>query len=82
PNYPNPFNPTTNISYKIRRASKVTLNVYDTTGKKVRTLLANQLQEAGRHDIQFDASSLPSGIYLYRLSADRSFVVGKMLLVR
>ncbi len=65
-NYPNPFNPITTISYKLLFKSYIELNVFDVSGKQVASL-ENRLQNAGSHEIVFDASYLASGTYLYRL---------------
>ena len=65
-NYPNPFNPSTTISFDLEKSGKVSLDVYDILGRKVRTLLSDDLQ-AGRHRVIFDASELASGQYIYRL---------------
>ena len=65
---PNPFNPTTAISYELRAASFVTLKIYNIYGKLVTTLV-NGLREAGMHQVTFDGSGLPSGLYFYRLTA-------------
>lgn len=67
-NYPNPFNPSTNITYSISSASDVTVEVFTVLGQKVATLI-NTKQSAGVYTINFDASSLTSGIYLYRIKA-------------
>ncbi|TAK59377.1 MAG: T9SS type A sorting domain-containing protein [Bacteroidetes bacterium] len=88
-NYPNPFNPTTVFSFQIPVSSYVTLKVYDVLGREVATLV-DGMQDAGRQTVEFDASSLPSGVYFYRLQAGNpSFSSGKtftdikkMLLVR
>ncbi|MBI1803007.1 MAG: T9SS type A sorting domain-containing protein [Ignavibacteriae bacterium] len=68
-NYPNPFNPTTTISFDLPEASIVTLEVYNTLGQKVVTLLNQEEMEDGVQEVEFDASSLSSGIYFYRLTA-------------
>ncbi len=78
-NYPNPFNRTTTISYVLRAPQPVTLVVYDALGRKVATLVA-AWQSSGLHQVSFDASGLPEGVYLYRLSAggfyqDRAMIV-------
>jgi hypothetical protein len=67
-NYPNPFNPTTVISFQLPVSSDVRLVVYDLLGREVAVLL-NEKRQAGIHTSTFDASSLGSGMYLYRLFA-------------
>ena len=67
-NYPNPFNPTTTISYQLPVSSDVTLKVYDLLGREVATLV-DEFKPAGRYEINFEASLLPSGIYFYMLQA-------------
>jgi hypothetical protein len=78
-NYPNPFNPTTKIDYQLPIESKVILKVYDILGREVATLV-NENQEAGYKEINFDASLLSSGIYLYKLIAG-DFVSSKKMIV-
>ena len=80
-NYPNPFNPATTITYTIPNESQVSLVVYDIMGKEV-TSLVNGKQSAGKHTVQFDASSLASGTYFYKLSADHFNSVKKMILLK
>ncbi|MDX9924355.1 MAG: T9SS type A sorting domain-containing protein [Ignavibacteriaceae bacterium] len=80
-NYPNPFNPTTNIKFSIPKASNVKVIVYDAIGREVRQLVNNELN-AGTHTIQFNASNLASGIYLYRIEAGDFTKVNKMLLIK
>ncbi|MBA4311523.1 MAG: hypothetical protein C0417_02725 [Chlorobiaceae bacterium] len=67
-NYPNPFNPSTTIKYALPQASHVSLSVFNTLGQRV-ALLVDATQEAGYHVMYFNASSLPSGVYFYRLQA-------------
>jgi len=67
-NYPNPFNATTNISYNLAEAGNVSLNVYDITGRLVVTLVDGQM-DAGSHVVAWDASSVSSGVYFYKLTA-------------
>lgn len=67
-NYPNPFNPTTQIHYQLPATSQVKLNVYDLTGRELMTLV-NEVKQPGLHSVNFDAGSLASGIYLYRIQA-------------
>jgi len=66
-NYPNPFNPSTVISYQLPMSSEVKLVVFDVLGRELQTLV-NTRQAAGRYDVPFNASSLSSGVYFYRLS--------------
>ncbi|MDT3695536.1 MAG: T9SS type A sorting domain-containing protein [Ignavibacterium sp.] len=80
-NYPNPFNPITNISYSIKDAGLVNIKVFDLLGQQVAELV-NEEKEAGYYSITFDASKLPSGIYLYTINS-RSFIqTRKMLLIK
>ena len=67
-NFPNPFNPSTNITFSLAETARVELNVYDITGAKVRVLVSGGLS-AGTHQARFDASSLASGVYFYELVA-------------
>ncbi len=78
---PNPFNPSTAISYELRAASYVSLRVYDTAGRLVETLV-NGWREAGEHEVTFDGSTLPSGVYLYRLEAGEYSAAGKLILLK
>jgi len=80
-NYPNPFNPTTNISYYIPEAAKVTLDIYDVLGRHVQSLV-NDLQPAGKYTVTFNARNLSSGIYFYRISAGSFSEVKRMLLMK
>ena len=68
-NFPNPFNPSTSISYQLSSESRVRLLVFDLLGNEVSTL-ASGIQSVGIHTVQFDASGLASGVYLYRLEAE------------
>ena len=65
-NYPNPFNPSTKIEYRIQKTEFVSLKIYDVLGREVATLV-NEEQKAGSYDVNFNASDLPSGLYIYRL---------------
>jgi len=71
PNYPNPFNPTTAISYQLSAVSGVTLRVFDTLGREVARPVSD-VQRAGFYTIHWDASSFPSGVYLCRMEARRA----------
>jgi hypothetical protein len=80
-NAPNPFNPTTAISYALHTASSVTLRVYDSSGRLVSTLVEGW-QEAGTHEASFNGSNLASGMYLYTLTAGIQTTTGKMMLLK
>jgi hypothetical protein len=80
-NYPNPFNPSTLISFELPQASQVALTVFDIRGRELVSLLNGPLN-AGRHEVQFNGSSYPSGSYFYRLEVDGQQDVKKMLLVK
>lgn len=80
-NYPNPFNPTTVISYQLPVSSEVRLKVYDMLGRQVAELVNGQVA-AGRHTINFDASNLSSGVYLYRLQAGRQIMTRKLTILK
>ena len=80
-NYPNPFNPSTRITYSLNNEVQVNLSVYDMLGRKVAELV-NERQGAGAYELEFDASSLASGIYLYKLSAGDFVSVKKMTLLK
>lgn len=80
-NYPNPFNPSTRIEYDIPRSGVVSLRVYNILGQEVATLV-NSTLIAGHYSVQFNASRLSSGMYLYRLQSASGVMVKKMLLVK
>lgn len=80
-NHPNPFNPTTSISYTLPVESKITLAVYSMNGEKVAALV-NDTQPAGSYSVPFDASNLASGTYMYRITANDFVQIRKMLLVK
>ncbi|NUM72082.1 MAG: T9SS type A sorting domain-containing protein [Ignavibacteriaceae bacterium] len=80
-NYPNPFNPSTTISFTIDKADFVNLSVYNIAGEKVATLV-NQELSVGKYNYQFDASKLPSGIYLYTLNSGGERITRKMMLMK
>lgn len=81
PNYPNPFNPATQIAYDISKTSNVTLTVFDLLGREVATLV-DGVQAAGTHSVTFDGTHLPSGIYFYRLQAGDFVAARKMVLLK
>jgi hypothetical protein len=80
-NYPNPFNPSTRIKYQVSSISKVVLKVYDVLGNEIATLV-NELKPAGIYEVEFNASSLSSGVYFYQLKAENFSFVRKMILIR
>ncbi|MEQ8524880.1 pectinesterase family protein [Gracilimonas sp.] len=80
-NYPNPFNPSTNIAYSLPKLAHVKITVYNMLGKQV-GILVNQPKKAGDHIIKFNASSLASGVYLYRLEAGGASETNKMILIK
>lgn len=80
--YPNPFNPSTVISFKLNSAAMVTLEVYDVAGRKVATLLDNQGMGEGVHDVPFRPQGLSSGLYLCRLDAGGDVQTRKMMLTK
>ncbi|MFZ6033884.1 MULTISPECIES: T9SS type A sorting domain-containing protein [Melioribacter] len=79
--YPNPFNPTTVISYSIPNDSKVTLKVFDILGREVTTLV-NEVKPAGTYQVNFNGNNLSSGIYIYSLITDKQIITKKMLLIK
>ena len=80
-NYPNPFNPATSIHFQIPQAGKVVLKVFDILGKEIATL-KNQEMEAGGHVAEWNAQSVSSGMYFYRLEYGGKVVVKKMLFMK
>lgn len=80
-NYPNPFNPTTKISYSIKERGLVTIKLFDVLGNEVITLV-NELKEAGRYEVELNASNLSSGVYLYTLKAGNYHQTKKMVVVK
>jgi hypothetical protein len=80
-NYPNPFNPTTNIKYSIMKESQVSLKVFDVLGREVENLV-NTKQVAGSYQVNFNASKLASGVYIYRIIAGDFVQSMKMMLIK
>jgi len=80
-NYPNPFNPSTKIAFTLSYSSQIVLNVYNIVGEKVATLV-NEHMNAGAYTINFNASNLSSGVYLYKLKSRASRIVKKMSLLK
>jgi hypothetical protein len=80
-NYPNPFNPSTTIRYQIPNDGLVTLKVYDILGSEVATLV-NEQKSTGRYEVNFNAASLASGVYIYKLASGSYIQSKKMLLIK
>lgn len=80
-NYPNPFNPSTIINYAVPQKSLVTIMVYDVMGRMVASLV-NEEKTAGNYNIQFNASNLASGVYLYRMQAGEFIQTKKLILMK
>jgi hypothetical protein len=80
-NYPNPFNPSTTIEYALPQTAVVSLKVFNVLGQEVKTL-TNNVESAGVHSIQFDATNMTSGVYFYRLQAGSFSQVKRMLLLK
>jgi serine protease len=80
-NYPNPFNPTTNFEFRIAKFGLVTLKVFDVLGREITTLV-NEMRQAGVYTVRWDASTLPSGVYFYRLRAGDFVETKKMVFAK
>lgn len=80
-NYPNPFNPSTNIAFSLAEAGNATIKVYNLIGQEVATI-ANERFSAGSHTVQFDASALASGVYIYRLTSGTNTITKRMTLIK
>lgn len=80
-NYPNPFNPTTQIEYNIIEPTDVTLIVYNSLGEEIEVLV-NKFQTSGNYRINFNAKNIPSGIYYYKLTTNENSIVKRMLLLK
>lgn len=80
-NYPNPFNPTTNIAFQLEEASHVELAVFDLLGRRVMTVV-DGAYNAGAHEVRLDATHLPSGMYLYRIKTPNGVQTRRMSLLR
>jgi hypothetical protein len=81
-NFPNPFNPSTEIKFGITDAANVSLRIYDALGREVAVLINNEFKSAGSYNIKFDASKLASGNYVYRMTAGANTVSRKMQLLK
>ena len=80
-NYPNPFNPSTSIAFSVPTNGRVSLRLYDLLGTQVATVL-DEVREAGEYSINFNASALPSGTYMYKLQADGKTLTRLMTLMK
>jgi photosystem II stability/assembly factor-like uncharacterized protein len=80
-NYPNPFNPTTTIEFELPKSSEVSLKIFNLLGEEIATLLSASLL-SGTHSVEWDASAIPSGVYLYRLQTGNQVETRKMVLMR
>jgi hypothetical protein len=81
-NYPNPFNPTTAIRFSLPRNERVRLEIFDLLGKRVATLVDNEVLAPGEHVRQWDARHAASGVYFYALQTENFREMKKMALVR
>jgi hypothetical protein len=80
-NYPNPFNPGTTITYSLPQKNNVSLKVYDVLGREIANLV-DAMQEAGSHSVNFNASKLASGLYIYTLRSGNNIISKKMMLMK
>ena len=80
-NYPNPFNPRTVINYELQITNKVELSIYNLLGRRVATLV-DEKQNAGYHQVEWDASGFAAGVYFYQLRAGSFQDVRKMILLK
>jgi hypothetical protein len=80
-NYPNPFNPETRIPFTVPGDGRVTLAVFDMLGRKTATIV-DKIMQAGRHEVRFDASTLSSGIYMYKLQSGGFSSIKKFVLIK
>jgi photosystem II stability/assembly factor-like uncharacterized protein len=80
-NYPNPFNPVTLIKYSVSKKANVKLIIYDYLGREI-AVLVNEIKQPGYYETEFNAASLPSGVYFYKISADDFNNTKKMILVK
>jgi hypothetical protein len=80
-NYPNPFNPTTNIKFALPQSGLVTIKVYDLLGKEIATLV-NEVKNAGSYVVDFNTSTLASGVYFYKMEVNGFREVKRMTLIK
>ncbi|MCX6157804.1 MAG: T9SS type A sorting domain-containing protein, partial [Ignavibacteriae bacterium] len=81
-NYPNPFNPFTKVDFQLPNDSKVSVVIYDITGKEVNVIINNEFRKADYYTVMFNGSNLSSGVYFYRIIADKFVMTKKMLLLK
>jgi hypothetical protein len=79
-NYPNPFNPSTKVKFSLPRAERVMIDIYNTLGQKIKTIL-NMRMTAGDHEIEFDAQNLSSGVYFYKMTTKSGFSQARKLVI-
>ncbi|MDF1612632.1 T9SS type A sorting domain-containing protein [Stygiobacter electus] len=80
-NYPNPFNPTTKISFSLPQKSQIKLKVFDVLGREIQ-ILADGVYEAGKYEVEFNATNLPNGVYFYNFTTGRNSITKKMMLIK
>ncbi len=80
-NFPNPFNPTTRISYTIKKEGNVSLSVFNLVGQEI-AVLVNEKQTKGNYEVEFNASDLTSGVYLYKLQINGFTSVKRMTVIK
>ena len=80
-NYPNPFNPVTNIKFDLPKDVQVSIKIYDMVGREIKTL-ANEFKTAGRYSVTFSGADLASGVYYYKIKAGEFEQVRKMILLK
>ena len=80
-NYPNPFNPTTKIRFSVPNKEQVTLKVFNVLGQEVMTLI-NKEMDAGSYEVNFNAANLPTGVYIYKMTAGKYTATKKMVLLK
>lgn len=81
PNYPNPFNPSTVINYSVKTAGLVKIKVYNILGSEIAELV-NENKQEGYYSVEFNASNMPSGVYIYTLQVNDFSAANKMLLLK
>jgi hypothetical protein len=81
PNYPNPFNPSTQITYSVPKATNATLKVYDVLGREI-AVLVNERKQPGEYKVTWNAEGVPSGVYFYRLVAGDFIGTKKMVVMK